>query len=43
MLFRSGHGFDLVNTEPKTVTAVLRDGTAKVVYEDGMFLWNTGQ
>jgi aminopeptidase len=35
--------WDLVNTEPKTVTAVLRDGTAKVVYEDGMFLWNTGQ
>jgi aminopeptidase len=32
--------WDLVNTEAKIVTAVLRDGTTKVVYEDGMFLWD---
>ena len=32
--------WDLVNTEPKTVTAVLRDGTERAVYADGMFLWD---
>jgi aminopeptidase len=32
--------WDLVNTEPKTVTAVLRDGMERVVYADGMFLWD---
>lgn len=29
--------WDLVNTEPKKVTAFLRDGTKTVIYEDGMF------
>lgn len=29
--------WDLVNTEPKKVTAVLRDGTSEVIYADGMF------
>lgn len=29
--------WDLVNTEPKTVTATLVDGSRKVVYENGMF------
>jgi len=31
--------WDLVNTEPKKVTAVLRDGSRQVVYEDGMFAY----
>ena len=29
--------WDLVNTEPKKVTAFLRDGTKTVIYENGMF------
>ncbi|MDY0228051.1 MAG: aminopeptidase [Desulfomicrobium apsheronum] len=29
--------WDLVNTEPKKVTAFLRDGKKTVIYEDGMF------
>ena len=29
--------WDLVNTEQKKVTAVMRDGTTAVIYEDGMF------
>jgi aminopeptidase len=29
--------WDLVNTEPKTVTARLKSGEDVVVYEDGMF------
>ena len=29
--------WDLVNTEPKKVTAFLRDGTKTVIYGDGMF------
>lgn len=29
--------WDLVNTEPKKVTAFLRGGTKTVIYEDGMF------
>ncbi len=29
--------WDLVNTEAKTVTAVLRDGSSRVIYEDGQF------
>lgn len=29
--------WDLVNTEPKTVTAVLQNGENVVIYEDGMF------
>jgi aminopeptidase len=29
--------WDLVNTEPKKVTAFLHDGTKMVIYEDGMF------
>ncbi|PKN43108.1 MAG: aminopeptidase [Deltaproteobacteria bacterium HGW-Deltaproteobacteria-18] len=29
--------WDLVNTEPKKVTAFLQDGTKTVIYEDGMF------
>ena len=29
--------WDLVNTEPKTVTAHLKSGKSIVVYEDGMF------
>ena len=29
--------WDLVNTEPKTVTAHLKSGDRVVVYEDGMF------
>jgi aminopeptidase len=29
--------WDLVNTEPKTVTAVNKDGSSQVIYEDGMF------
>ncbi|HDR13921.1 MAG TPA: aminopeptidase [Desulfobacteraceae bacterium] len=29
--------WDLVNTEKKTVTAVLKDGSRKIIYEDGKF------
>ena len=29
--------WDLVNTEPKTVTAMLQGGGSTVIYEDGMF------
>jgi aminopeptidase len=29
--------WDLVNTEKKTVTALLRNGKEVVLYEDGMF------
>lgn len=29
--------WDLVNTEKKTVTALLRDGCRKIIYEDGLF------
>ncbi len=29
--------WDLINTEPKTVTALLRGGGRKVIYENGMF------
>lgn len=28
---------DIINTNPKTVTAVLTDGTEKVIYKDGLF------
>ena len=31
--------WDLVNTESKRVTARLKDGSKKVIYEDGMFLY----
>ncbi len=31
--------WDLVNTENKRVTATLKDGSKKVIYEDGMFLY----
>ena len=31
--------WDLVNTEPKVVTAVLTTGERKVIYEDGMFCY----
>ena len=31
--------WDLINTENKTVTAVLKDGSKKVVYEKGQFLY----
>ena len=29
--------WDMVNTEPKTVTATLKDGSEKVIYEKGQF------
>lgn len=32
--------WDLVNTEAKTVTAVLAAGTEKIIYADGMFTWD---
>lgn len=32
--------WDLVNTEPKKVTAFLHDGTKTVIYENGMFIQN---
>jgi aminopeptidase len=31
--------WDLVNTEPKVVTAVLTTGERKVIYENGMFCY----
>ena len=31
--------WDLVNTENKRVTAILKDGSKKVIYEKGMFLY----
>lgn len=34
---QSGLHWDLVNTEPKTVHALLPDGTRKLIYEDGEF------
>jgi len=29
--------WDLVNTEPKKVTAVMKDGSSQIIYEEGMF------
>ena len=29
--------WDLINTEDKTVTATLKDGSKKVIYEKGQF------
>jgi aminopeptidase len=29
--------WDLVNTEPKRVTALLKGGGKRIIYEDGMF------
>ncbi|MFZ6034694.1 MAG: aminopeptidase [Patescibacteria group bacterium] len=29
---------DIINTNPKTVTAILRDGSEKLIYKDGLFL-----
>ena len=32
---------DIINTNKKTVTAVMRDKTEKLIYQDGIFLLNS--